>query len=79
MRVPYDQIFAVVDGRIAPLLPIRIGNMTNDVGIPVPPELRVDGIEVAALIGYDLEAEQEDGLLVIKGFHSPATQDDLTE
>ena len=79
MRVPYDQIFAVVDGRIAPLLPIRIGNMTNDVGIPVPPELRVDGIEIAALIGYDLEVEQEDGLVVIKGFHSPDTQDDLTE
>jgi hypothetical protein len=79
MRVPYDQIFSVVEGRIAPVMPIRIGQMTNDVGVPVPPELRVDGIELAALIGYDLEVEQEDGLVVIKGFYSPNTQDDLTD
>jgi hypothetical protein len=79
MRVPYEQIFSVVEGRIAPLLPILIGNVTNDAGIPVPPELRLDGVELAALIGYDLEVEQIDGLVVVKGFYPPDTQEDLTE
>jgi len=50
---------------------IRIGNVTNAIGVPVPAELRVGGTEIDALIGHELDVDREDGIVVIKGFYLP--------
>ena len=69
MRVPFNRVFTVVDGQIVPQMHIRIGSVTNAIGVPVPAELRVGGTEIDALIGYDLDVDREDGIIVIKGFY----------
>ena len=78
MRVPFDRVFTVVDGQIIPHMHVRIGNVTNAVGVPIPAELRVGGAEIDALIGQDLDVDREGGIIVINGFYLPGIADDHT-
>jgi hypothetical protein len=78
MRVPFDRVFTIVDGQIIPQMHVRIGNVTNAIGVPVPAELRVGGTEIDALIGQDLDVDREGGIIVINGFYLSGIAEDQT-
>ena len=65
--MPFDRIFMIHDGQIIPLVHVSIGNVAFATGVPIPPPLALEGVEIKDFAGHDLEIEREDGLTVIKG------------
>lgn len=68
MRVSFAQVFDVDPSgqRIVPKLPLKIGGATVSPGGVMGRGGKVSGIDLFALIGHDLEVEQEGGVLVYK-------------
>jgi hypothetical protein len=73
MRMPFDRIFMIVEGQIIPLVHVSIGNVAFAAGVPIPPPLTLEGVEMKDFAGHDLEIEREDGLTVIKGLFRGST------
>ena len=71
MRVPFDSIFAQVDGRIIPQVHIAIGPIAMAAGTPLSPTIVISGIQLGSLMDCDLAVEQEGGVMEISGFFKP--------
>ena len=71
MRVPFDSIFAQIEGRIVPQVHVAIGNVATAAGTPLSPTLVISGINIGNLVDCDLAVEQADGIIEISGFYKP--------
>jgi hypothetical protein len=69
MRIPFDSIFIVIDGRIIPLVHVAVGNVAVASGTFIPSNLTISGIEIGRLTNYDLAVKVEVGIMVIHGFY----------
>ena len=69
MRVPFDSIFAQVDGRIIPQVHIAIGPIALAAGTSLSPTVVISGIQLGSLMDCDLAVEQECGVMEISGFY----------
>jgi hypothetical protein len=69
MRVPFNQIFAEIDGHLIPRRHIGIGNISVAAGTLLSPALVISGINIGKLTDRDLVVEMEDGITMIQGFH----------
>jgi len=69
MRVPFDKIFAEIDGRLIPRVHISIGNVAMAAGVPLSPTLVLSGITIGKLVDHELVVEMEGGITMIEGYH----------
>lgn len=68
MRVPFSEVFQInPDGSISPRTTVIIGAVTMTPGVSFGRGVSFAGVELAALIGHDLEIEYEGNTIVIKG------------
>lgn len=68
MRVRFDQVFDVVNGRIRPKGKVKIGGITMAPGVSMRSGVMVSGIDLTQHVGKDLDVEQHpDGTIEIKG------------
>jgi pyridoxal biosynthesis lyase PdxS len=71
MRVPFDSIFTLVEGRVVPHIHIAIGNVATAAGTPLSLTLVISGVQLGNLIDCDLAVEPADGVMEISGFYKP--------
>ena len=76
MRVPFNSVFKLIDGRLIPQSHIAIGNITIASGVSLSPGLLVSGNKIRTLTNSDLAIEDAAGIVVILGFY---TGNDLPE
>lgn len=69
MRMPFNRIFAEIEGRFIPQMHIGIGSVVIAAGVPVSPELEVAGFKISRLTNRDLAVEVVDGVVMIQGFY----------
>ena len=70
MRMPFDRIFAEIDGCFVPQVHIGIGPVVMAAGVPLPPDSIVEGLDLGKLKDCDSAVELEDGIIMIQGFYS---------
>jgi len=67
-RINFYQIFRVnVDGSIEPLRLVRIGGVQMGPGVKFGKGVSFSGIDLSQFVGRDFSAEEQLGVLVIKG------------
>lgn len=70
MRYTFNQIFKDNgDGSLSPIRPTRVGGVTISPGVTFAPGVSFAGIDFTKYISHDLEANEEDGVLVIAGIY----------
>jgi hypothetical protein len=69
MRIPFNSIFKVIDGRIIPLVHVAIGNVAVATGTAIPPTLTISGIEIRSLTDCDLAVRVEVGIIEVQDFY----------
>ncbi len=68
MRVRFDEVFNVVDGKINPKGTVKIGGVTMSPGASVGANVKVAGVDLSQCVGKDLDIERHpDGTIEIKG------------
>ena len=69
--MPFSDVFDMSTGRIVPRAQIQIGGLKIAPGLTVPPSVHVMIVELATVIGHDLEITQDPitGLVTITGYH----------
>ena len=67
MRVPFSEVFDTTGGRIRPKVSVKIGIATMSPSGSMSPSAIVSGVNLGALVGHDLEVEQDGQVLVLKG------------
>jgi len=69
-KFSFDKIFIEnPDNTLTPRTNIRIGAATFGPGITFGPGVAFGGINIFDFKGYDIEADDAGGVLVIKGFY----------
>jgi hypothetical protein len=79
MRVPFDRVFIVFSGKIIPLEPVKIGDVTIAGSMVVPPSCLLLGVQIGKLIGCDLEVRREANVTIIQGFYLDNTLPQLAD
>lgn len=70
MRINFWKIFQVhPDGSIEPIRRIRIGGVEFGQGVRFRRGVSFSGIDLALHVGRDFDAEEENGVLVLKGIY----------
>lgn len=71
MKLKFSEVFTKKpDGSITPLRPIRIGGVSLGPGVSFSRGVSFSGIDIFSYENLDIEAEEIDGILVIKGFYA---------
>lgn len=69
MRVRFNEIFQVNSGQLSPLRRIRVGGVSFGPGVSFGAGVAFGGINFHEYIDHDLEVEEKDDVLVIKGIY----------
>lgn len=70
MKYPFKDLFKkTVDGRLMPIRPIRLGNNILGPGIIFAKGHPFSGVDIFDFLGMDIEAEERDDILTIKGYY----------
>jgi len=70
MRYGFREIFQENDdGSITPKIHIKIGSTTMGPSITFRKGIAFGGIDIFDFKGLDIEANEDDGVLVLKGFY----------
>jgi len=70
MRYRFEQIFKELpDGRLTPKRRLRVGGVELGPGVIFSKGVSFSGIDFTLFRGHDIEAEEENGVLVIKGIY----------
>jgi len=70
MRIKFSQVFAKKpDGSITPIRPIRIGGVSLGPGVSFSKGVSFAGVDISQYEDSDIEADEEDGVLIIRGFY----------
>jgi len=64
----YDVFEESSNGMLKPKRPVRIGGVTMGTGVSFGPGASFAGINIFQMKGIDIEANEENGMLVIGGF-----------
>jgi len=71
MRLKFSEVFSKKpDGSITPLRPIKIGGVSLGPGVSFSKGVSFSGVDISKYDGSDIEADEADGILVIKGFYT---------
>ena len=73
MRVPFNSIFTLIDGRIVAKNHVAYGSITVAAGVSVAPTLVIAGNQIKTLTESDLAIEEEDGIVVVVGVYKSNT------
>ena len=69
-RIPFQEIFSFGDNReVIAKVPVRFGDVTVPAGVPLVEKDPFGGLDLAQLADRDLAIEQEDGILLIRGYY----------
>jgi hypothetical protein len=69
MRVPFESVFTLIDGRIIAKNHVAIDKFIVAAGVSLSPTLIVWGDKIGTLTTYDLVIEDEDGIVVVVGIY----------
>jgi hypothetical protein len=69
MRLPFNSLFQVVNGAIAPRVAVQINGVTLGPGVTFGRGVYFGGLDPVALVNRDLEVEQTAGVYVVKGYY----------
>lgn len=70
MKYQFNQIFREnPDGTLSPIMQIRVGGVSFGPGVTFGPSVTFSSINFFDFKGHELEADEEDGVLVIKGIY----------
>jgi hypothetical protein len=62
MRVPFNSVFTLIDGRIITKNHVAFGSVTVAAGTSILPILPIAGIRIGTITDCDLSVENEDGI-----------------
>lgn len=70
MKKSFWEIFKVhPDGSIEPIRIVRIGGVQFGPGVRFGRGVAFSGIDLALYIGRDLQVEEQDGIIILKGIY----------
>lgn len=70
MRYKFNQVFREEeDGRLTPMHHVQIGGVSIGPGITFGSGVEFSGVNIHDFKGYDLEVEEKDNKLVVRGFY----------
>ncbi len=70
MRLKFSEVFRKKpDGSITPVRAIRIGGVSLGPGVSFSKGVSFAGIDISQYEGFDIEADDEDDVLIIRGFY----------
>lgn len=70
MRYPFNAVFQDKgNGSLSPLRLIRVGGVTMSSDVTMASGMSFAGIDFTQYIGHELEANEENGVLVITGIY----------
>lgn len=68
MRVPFDQIFTVTpEGQVRPKCVVQVGPARLTPAVAAGSGASFGGVKLTDLIGRELEIEEKDGIVILKG------------
>lgn len=72
MKYRFDEMFEEnVNGALTPKRTVRIGPAVFGTSVTFRPGVSFGGVNIFDFKGFDIEADEENGVLVIKGFYKP--------
>ena len=69
MRVPFNSVFTLIDGRIIPKNHAAFGSVTMAAGTSILPILPIAGTQIGTITDCDLSVEDEDSIIVVIGYY----------
>ena len=69
MRYRFNEVFEEENGSLTPIRQIRVGGVSFGPGVSFVSGAAFGGVNFHQYIGHDMEADDEDGVLVIKGIY----------
>ena len=69
MRYRFNEIFREEKGSLTPIKTIRIGGVLIGSGVTFGRGVSFGGINIFEFIGKDIEANEDNGFLIINGFY----------
>ncbi len=69
MRKNFDEIFTIQNGMITPKVRVRIGGVEFGNGVSFGSGVSFGGVDLSKFTQNDFEAEEENGVWVIKGIY----------
>ena len=69
MRHRFEEIFHEENGQLTPLHRIRVGGVIFGPGVKFGQGVAFGGVDFYQFRGKDIEADEQDGVLVIKGIY----------
>jgi len=70
-RINFFQIFKInPNGSISPIRPVRIGSIQLSPGVSFGAGVSFGPVNLFNFIGRDFQAEESNGILIIKGIYS---------
>lgn len=72
MRQQFNQVFQEHnDGTIEPLRRVNINGVIFDRGVRFTSGVAFGGVDIHKFKGWDMEVDEVDGILIIRGFYPP--------
>lgn len=70
MRVRFEEIFNITEGRITPKVTVKIGGVVMTPGVSFSDGVSFSGVDLSKYVGKDLDVEKHpDGSVEIKGVY----------
>ena len=69
-RIRFDSVFRILpNGTIRPLTKVQIGGFTLGPTVAFSSDVSFGGVKLAKYAGHDLQVEEKDGEVVVKGVY----------
>jgi hypothetical protein len=70
MKTHFNELFIYSNGKITPLVTVRIGGVSISPGATMNEEIQINGISLKQITNHFLEVKSENGIYQINGVYT---------